>query len=112
MKKKTTTGYQGITYKPQWKSDCKNGIHLFDECWNNESHYLVCDDCQLMVHIKDIEITYLSPDKLQIIKLKELLKRAEKFIDCRDCAIRPGSVLCSRCEPTKLGNEIEKELNN
>jgi hypothetical protein len=38
-----------------WKqTNCRNGIHMFDEVLNNDSHYLHCDICGIEVHIKEI----------------------------------------------------------
>lgn len=40
-----------------WKaSNCKQGIHVFDEVWSLENHYLHCDVCEMEVHIKKIVI--------------------------------------------------------
>ena len=34
--------------------NCKKGVHLFDEVWSLEEHYLHCDICGLEVHISKI----------------------------------------------------------
>lgn len=57
------TRYVGITYpkilqnKPtRWlwgKWMCPRNIHLFDECLS-DSHYLICDCCELTIYIKSI----------------------------------------------------------
>ena len=40
-----------------WKiTNCKNGIHVFDEVWSLEHHYLHCDVCGMEVHIKEIVV--------------------------------------------------------
>ena len=53
--------YEGITYDEDGKFDCKNGIHKLDEVCNSEGeHYLVCDECQLMVYIANIDKTYVN----------------------------------------------------
>lgn len=53
--------YCGITYNPRWKSNCRKGIHRLDECWaSNDDHFLVCDDCGLMINIKDIDDQYVE----------------------------------------------------
>ena len=52
----------GITYPKrlekklkEWKKNhCSKNEHLFDEVYNYEDHYLVCDACELEVHIKKI----------------------------------------------------------
>jgi len=48
-----------------WKiSNCSRGIHLFDEVWSDCDHYLVCDACNIEVHINKIII---PDDKNHII---------------------------------------------
>ncbi len=57
--------YQNITYPgsfnnekslSNWKKEfCHKGHHLFDEVKKDTSHYLHCDACNLIVHIKKIE---------------------------------------------------------
>lgn len=57
--------YRGISYPKIFNSKlvriiwkkymCPKEIHLFDEVWSVDSHYLCCDACELMVHIKEIE---------------------------------------------------------
>jgi hypothetical protein len=38
-----------------WKmSNCPQGIHLWDEVWSDDSHYLFCDACEMEVHIEKI----------------------------------------------------------
>ena len=40
-----------------WKqSNCREGIHLFDEVWSLEHHYLHCDVCGMEVHISKVVI--------------------------------------------------------
>lgn len=40
-----------------WKNaNCVQGVHLFDEVWSNENHYLHCDACGIEVHIEKIVI--------------------------------------------------------
>jgi hypothetical protein len=40
-----------------WKqSNCRYGMHLFDEVWSDESHYLHCDVCGVEVHIKEVVV--------------------------------------------------------
>ncbi len=40
-----------------WKEvNCPNGIHLFDEVFSPSEHYLICDACEIIVHIEFIEI--------------------------------------------------------
>ena len=40
-----------------WKyTNCVNGIHVFDEVYSDESHYLHCDICGLEVHIDKVVI--------------------------------------------------------
>jgi len=57
-----TNDYHGITYNPRWKSNCKKGIHRLDEVGSDKSgdHFLVCDDCQLVINIKDIDDQYVE----------------------------------------------------
>lgn len=60
--------YRGITYPEflqfrivEWfwkKYFCKHDMHLFDEVLAGDRHYLVCDACQLLVHIKSIDNRY------------------------------------------------------
>lgn len=33
---------------------CKRGLHLLDEVWSIDEHILVCDICELEVHIEKI----------------------------------------------------------
>lgn len=47
--------YHGITYKKSWKPNCKKGQHILDEVESIDDHYLYCDACGLMIHIKKIE---------------------------------------------------------
>lgn len=60
------TGYFGITHHlPRMLSRiwryvcCRRGWHLFDECYGDD-HNLVCDACQLYVHIARIEVGYMD----------------------------------------------------
>lgn len=40
-----------------WKiTNCIRGIHVFDEVHSTEQHYLVCDICDLEVHIDHIVV--------------------------------------------------------
>ena len=40
-----------------WKqSNCKQGIHAWDEVWALEHHYLHCDICGMEVHIKKVVV--------------------------------------------------------
>jgi len=40
-----------------WKfSNCSQGIHLWDEVWSDDSHYLHCDACGMEVHIDYINV--------------------------------------------------------
>ena len=40
-----------------WKrTNCINNIHLFDEVWSLEDHYLHCDACGMEVHISKVVI--------------------------------------------------------
>jgi len=40
-----------------WKtSNCPNGIHLWDEVWNTDNHYLYCDACGIEIHIEKVVI--------------------------------------------------------
>jgi len=40
---------------------CKRNYHVFDEVTCSDGdHYLVCDACQLIVNIKNIDITYVE----------------------------------------------------
>ena len=49
-----------------WKqANCKNGIHMFDEVWSLEHHYLHCDICEIEVHIKEIVIPDGKDDILE-----------------------------------------------
>lgn len=55
--------YEGITYPnnktTKWhKAKCLRGQHILDEVWSVDAHYLVCDHCQLMIHISSIDKTY------------------------------------------------------
>ena len=57
--------YHGITYLPfldqhwihkLWKRWlCPKGIHLLDECWDVDTHFLSCDACDLEIGIKYIK---------------------------------------------------------
>jgi len=52
------------TYLEAWKtSNCPNGIHLWDEVWSVTDHYLVCDACDLEVHIEKV----IVPDGKDVI---------------------------------------------
>ena len=43
------------TFCEAWKiSNCKHGVHAFDEVWALEHHYLHCDVCGMEVHISKI----------------------------------------------------------
>lgn len=54
--------YIGITYPTrlqkklkEWKKiHCSKNEHLFDEVCSDKNHYLHCDACGLIVHIKKI----------------------------------------------------------
>lgn len=59
----------GITHRvPMWllpfwrRRRCPKGAHCWDEVWGGSEpgnrHYLVCDACQLMVHVASIETTF------------------------------------------------------
>ncbi len=40
-----------------WKTtNCAEGIHVFDEVFSDESHYLHCDVCGIEVHISKVVI--------------------------------------------------------
>ena len=40
---------------------CKRGYHLFDEVINSDGeHYLVCDACQLILHIAKVDKDYVE----------------------------------------------------
>lgn len=40
-----------------WKnSNCPQGIHLWDEVWSLDDHYLLCDACEMEVHIEKIVV--------------------------------------------------------
>lgn len=64
------TKFRGLTYPhflgcwplfQLWRRFmCPRDRHLFDETWSLEAHYLVCDACQLMVHISSIETTWVG----------------------------------------------------
>lgn len=44
-------------FRKAWKtSNCSQGIHLFDEVWSIEHHYLHCDACGMEVHIAKVVI--------------------------------------------------------
>ena len=60
-------GYYGITYDENGKFDCSNGIHKLDEVWSVDSHYLVCDDCQLMIRIAEIDDKYVKGERMKKI---------------------------------------------
>lgn len=63
MKRKISK-YEGITYDPKGKFDCKKGIHKLDEVSNcYDEHYLVCDDCELMINIASIDKTWMKKKK-------------------------------------------------
>ncbi len=57
--------YVGITYPKifnnklvhkLWKRFmCRDGKHLFDEVWCPDDHYLYCDACGFVVHVKHFE---------------------------------------------------------
>jgi len=57
--------YRGITYPRimgnrfvRWffrRFMCPREIHMFDECWSLDDHCLVCDACDLSVHIARFE---------------------------------------------------------
>jgi len=66
--------YYGFTYNPRWKADCKNGIHLWDEVLSADGHYLVCDECQLMIRIesKAVDRSYEEPEYSLNKKLEEI----------------------------------------
>ena len=38
------------------KTNCANGVHLFDEVWSIEDHCLHCDVCGMEVHISKIVV--------------------------------------------------------
>ena len=66
--------YHGFTYRPQWKADCKNGVHLWDEVLSDDSHYLTCDACGLVINFrsKDVDRTHEEPEYTLNKKLEEL----------------------------------------
>jgi hypothetical protein len=39
---------------------CPRRRHLFDEAASLESHFLHCDACGLMVHMRGVEVTYVK----------------------------------------------------
>lgn len=41
------------------KARCGRGIHAWDEVTSGE-HYLSCDACDLILHIRDIEVTHVD----------------------------------------------------
>ena len=61
MKKKCT--YMGLTYPACFRSkaihwlwkrlNCRRNMHLWDEVWDIDNHYLVCDACGKEVGIDD-----------------------------------------------------------
>jgi len=61
-----------LVYKPWrktvyylWKKFlCPRHIHLFDECLSGE-HYLVCDACEIMVHIAHIETSEEACERIK-----------------------------------------------
>ena len=69
-----TDTYHGFTYRPQWKADCEKGMHLWDEVLSDDSHYLICDECGLMIHFrsKSIDRTYEEPEYSLNKKIEEL----------------------------------------
>lgn len=48
------------------KKHCPKHEHLFDEYWDGQEHYLICDACGFVVHIAGFET------------LKEICKRYKK----------------------------------
>jgi hypothetical protein len=55
-----------------WKiSNCRQGIHAFDEVHSLEHHYLHCDVCGMEVHIKEIVIPDGKDDILEDNSKKE-----------------------------------------
>jgi hypothetical protein len=60
---KPVTHYIGITYPHifrfhwvhwLWKLiNCRRGMHLWDEVWSPDNHYLFCDACEKRVGIED-----------------------------------------------------------
>jgi len=52
--------YRGLTYNIKWKGCCAMGIHRLDEVCSPDVHYLHCDDCGLMIHIKSIDDKYVK----------------------------------------------------
>jgi len=66
--------FHGFTYRPGWKADCANGIHLWDEVLSLDAHCLVCDECGLMIHFrsKSVDRAYEEPEYSLNKKLEEL----------------------------------------
>jgi len=49
-----------------WKiANCKHGMHLWDEVWSTDDHYLHCDVCEMEVHIDKIVIPDGKNDTLE-----------------------------------------------
>lgn len=49
-----------------WKStNCPLGIHLWDEVWSIDNHYLHCDACGVEVHIDKIVIPDGKDDEVK-----------------------------------------------
>lgn len=67
MEKKNPRKYFGLTHGvpmddlPKWKEEkCSKNIHAFDEVFSGDSHHLVCDACQLIVEIAEINTDYVE----------------------------------------------------
>lgn len=50
-----------LVLRKYWRRKaCVRDWHLWDEVRSGPRHYLVCDACELMVHIDKIEIGYVE----------------------------------------------------
>lgn len=54
---------------------CKRNIHLFDEVYSIDKHYLFCDACELEVHINTVNTNFVdAPNKVYCYKCKYFKK--------------------------------------
>jgi hypothetical protein len=58
-----------------WKiTNCIQGVHLWDEVWSVDDHYLHCDACGIEVHIEKI----IVPDGKDVIIDNSKQKQGEE----------------------------------
>lgn len=76
--------HKELVFEAWRRTNCPNGIHLFDEVLSNNDHYLHCDACGIDVHIAKVvipdgkeDIVGNSPERPQFPDGPELVEESE-----------------------------------